>query len=128
WGRTRTRDAARPPARARAVRDPARARQRPAGALRERRVPGARLVRDPRLRDPDRPGDAAPLRYRGLHGGPWWCDGLPLRASVGGGTMNILYAFVASGLVGCAVYMVLSRNIVRLLLGLSLMTTAVNRA
>lgn len=40
--------------------------------------------------------------------------------------MNVLYAFVAAGLVGCAVYMVLSRNIVRLLLGLSLMTTAVN--
>lgn len=40
--------------------------------------------------------------------------------------MNILYAFVAAALVGCSVYMVLSRNIVRLLLGLSLMTTAVN--
>lgn len=40
--------------------------------------------------------------------------------------MNIVYAFVAAGLVGCSVYMVLSRNIVRLLLGLSLMTTAVN--
>ncbi len=40
--------------------------------------------------------------------------------------MNILYALVAAGLVGCSVYMVLSRNVVRLLLGLSLMTTAVN--
>jgi len=40
--------------------------------------------------------------------------------------MNILYAFVAAGLVGCSVYMVLSRNVARLLLGLSLMTTAVN--
>ncbi len=40
--------------------------------------------------------------------------------------MNVLYALVAAGLVGCSVYMVLSRNIVRLLLGLSLMTTAVN--
>ena len=40
--------------------------------------------------------------------------------------MNVLYAFIAAGLVGCSVYMVLSRNIVRLLLGLSLMTTAVN--
>ena len=40
--------------------------------------------------------------------------------------MNVLYAFTAAGLVGCAAYMVLSRNVVRILLGLSLMTTAVN--
>lgn len=42
--------------------------------------------------------------------------------------MNILYAFVSAGLVGCAIYMILSRNIIRVLLGLSLMTTAVNLA
>jgi multicomponent Na+:H+ antiporter subunit C len=40
--------------------------------------------------------------------------------------MTILYAFVAAGLFGCGLYMVLSRNLVRMLLGLSLLTTAVN--
>jgi multicomponent Na+:H+ antiporter subunit C len=40
--------------------------------------------------------------------------------------MTVLYALVASGLFGSGLYMVLSRNIVRLLLGLSLLTTAVN--
>ena len=40
--------------------------------------------------------------------------------------MSLLYALVAAGLFGCGLYMVLSRNIVRLLLGLSLLTTAVN--
>ena len=40
--------------------------------------------------------------------------------------MSILYALVAAGLFGCALYMVLSRHLVRLLLGLSLLTTAVN--
>ena len=40
--------------------------------------------------------------------------------------MSVLYAFVAAGLFGCGLYMVLSRNFVRLLLGLSLVTTAVN--
>ena len=40
--------------------------------------------------------------------------------------MTILYAFVAAGLFGCGLYMVLSRNLVRLMLGLSLLTTAVN--
>ena len=40
--------------------------------------------------------------------------------------MSVLYAFVAAGLFGCGLYMVLSRNLVRLLLGLSLLTTAVN--
>ena len=40
--------------------------------------------------------------------------------------MTVLYAFVAAGLFGCGLYMVLSRNLVRLLLGLSLLTTAVN--
>lgn len=42
--------------------------------------------------------------------------------------MSQLYAFVAAGLFGCGLYMVLSRNLVRLLLGLSLLTTAVNLA
>ena len=41
-------------------------------------------------------------------------------------TMTVLYALVAAGLFGCGLYMVLSRNFVRLLLGLSLVTTAVN--
>ena len=40
--------------------------------------------------------------------------------------MSIVYAFVAAGLVGCGLYMVLSRHIVRMVLGLSLLTTAVN--
>jgi multicomponent Na+:H+ antiporter subunit C len=40
--------------------------------------------------------------------------------------VSILYAFVAAGLFGCGLYMVLSRNLIRLLLGLSLLTTAVN--
>lgn len=42
--------------------------------------------------------------------------------------MSQLYAFVAAGLFGCGLYMALSRNLVRLLLGLSLLTTAVNLA
>jgi multicomponent Na+:H+ antiporter subunit C len=40
--------------------------------------------------------------------------------------VSVLYAFAAAGLFGCGLYMVLSRNLVRLLLGLSLLTTAVN--
>ena len=40
--------------------------------------------------------------------------------------MSVVYAFVAAGLFGCGVYMVLSRHIVRVILGLSLLTTAVN--
>ncbi|HYC33960.1 MAG TPA: sodium:proton antiporter [Gemmatimonadales bacterium] len=40
--------------------------------------------------------------------------------------MTLLYAFVAAALFGCGLYMVLSRQLVRLLLGLSLLTTAVN--
>ena len=40
--------------------------------------------------------------------------------------MTVLYAFVAAGLAGCAFYMILSRNLMRLLLGLSLLATAVN--
>ena len=40
--------------------------------------------------------------------------------------MSLLYAFVAAGLFGCGLYMILSRNLVRILLGLSLLTSAVN--
>ncbi len=40
--------------------------------------------------------------------------------------MSLVLALVAAGLFGCAIYMVLSRHIVRVLLGLSLLTTAVN--
>jgi multicomponent Na+:H+ antiporter subunit C len=40
--------------------------------------------------------------------------------------VSVLYAFVAAGLFGCGLYMVLSRHLVRVLLGLSLLTTAVN--
>ncbi len=40
--------------------------------------------------------------------------------------MSVLYAFVAAGLFGVGLYMVLSRHLVRVLLGLSLLTTAVN--
>ena len=40
--------------------------------------------------------------------------------------MSLLYALVAAGLFGCGLYMVLSRHVVRVLLGLSLLTTAVN--
>ena len=40
--------------------------------------------------------------------------------------MSLLYALVAAGLFGCGLYMVLSRHLVRVLLGLSLLTTAVN--
>ena len=40
--------------------------------------------------------------------------------------MSVLLAFVAAGLFGCGLYMVLSRHVVRMVLGLSLLTTAVN--
>jgi multicomponent Na+:H+ antiporter subunit C len=40
--------------------------------------------------------------------------------------VSVLYALVAAGLFGCGLYMVLSRNLVRVLLGLSLLTSAVN--
>jgi multicomponent Na+:H+ antiporter subunit C len=40
--------------------------------------------------------------------------------------VSVLYAFVTAGLFGCGLYMVLSRHLVRLMLGLSLLTTAVN--
>jgi len=40
--------------------------------------------------------------------------------------MNLLYALMASVVVACSVYMILSRNLVRLLLGLSMLATGVN--
>ena len=40
--------------------------------------------------------------------------------------MSVLLAFVAAGLFGCGIYMVLSRHLLRVVLGLSLLTTAVN--
>lgn len=40
--------------------------------------------------------------------------------------MSILDALAAAAIFGCGIYMVLSRNVVRLLLGLSLVGTAVN--
>ena len=40
--------------------------------------------------------------------------------------MSVLYAFTAAALFGCGIYLVLSRHLVRVLLGLSLLTTAVN--
>ena len=40
--------------------------------------------------------------------------------------MSILYAAVAAALCGCSIYMILSRNLVRTVLGLSLLGTAVN--
>jgi multicomponent Na+:H+ antiporter subunit C len=40
--------------------------------------------------------------------------------------VSVLYAFIAAGTFGCGLYMVLSRHLVRVLLGLSLLTTAVN--
>jgi len=40
--------------------------------------------------------------------------------------MTILYAAVGAAIVGCAIFMILSRNLVRMLLGLSLLATGVN--
>ena len=40
--------------------------------------------------------------------------------------MSVLLAFVAAALFGCGLYMVLSRLVMRMVLGLSLMGTAVN--
>ena len=42
--------------------------------------------------------------------------------------MSVLLALVAAGLFGCGLYMVLSRHLVRMVLGLSLVGTAVNLA
>ena len=40
--------------------------------------------------------------------------------------MTLLYAFVGSGIVACALYMILSRNLVKMLLGFSMLATGVN--
>jgi multicomponent Na+:H+ antiporter subunit C len=40
--------------------------------------------------------------------------------------VSVLLALVSAGLFGCGIYMVLSRHVVRMVLGLSLLTTAVN--
>ena len=40
--------------------------------------------------------------------------------------MTLLYAFVGAGTVGCGLYMILSRNLVRMLLGFSLLATGTN--
>lgn len=40
--------------------------------------------------------------------------------------MTVLYAFVAAGLFGCGLYMILSRHWLRMVLGLSLLGTATN--
>lgn len=40
--------------------------------------------------------------------------------------MNIVYALLSAWLFGCGLYMILSRSIVRMLMGLSLLGTAVN--
>jgi multicomponent Na+:H+ antiporter subunit C len=40
--------------------------------------------------------------------------------------VSVLLAFVAAGLFGSGLYLTLSRNVVRMVLGLSLLTTAVN--
>jgi multicomponent Na+:H+ antiporter subunit C len=40
--------------------------------------------------------------------------------------MSAVYAVLAASLFGCALYMILSRNVVRLLLGLSMLATSVN--
>ena len=40
--------------------------------------------------------------------------------------MSAVLAFAAAGLFGCGLYLALSRHVVRLVLGLSLLTTAVN--
>lgn len=40
--------------------------------------------------------------------------------------MTLLYAFVGAGTIGCGLYMILSRNLVRMLLGLSLLATGAN--
>jgi multicomponent Na+:H+ antiporter subunit C len=40
--------------------------------------------------------------------------------------VSVFYAVVAATLFGCGLYMLLSRHLVRMMLGLSLLTTAVN--
>ena len=40
--------------------------------------------------------------------------------------MTTFHAFVTAAMFGCGIYMILSRHLVRVLLGLSLLTTAAN--
>lgn len=40
--------------------------------------------------------------------------------------MTILYALTGAGIIGCAIFMIMSRNLVRMLLGLSLLATGTN--
>lgn len=40
--------------------------------------------------------------------------------------MTLLYGFVGAGIFACALYMILSRNLVRMLLGFSMLATGVN--
>ena len=40
--------------------------------------------------------------------------------------MTLVYAFAAAIIVACAVHMVLSRNLIRILLGLALLSTGIN--
>jgi multicomponent Na+:H+ antiporter subunit C len=40
--------------------------------------------------------------------------------------MSVLLALVTAGLFGCGLYLILSRHVVRMVLGLSLLTSAVN--
>ncbi len=40
--------------------------------------------------------------------------------------MNLVYALAAAVIIACSVYMILSRNLVRLLLGMSMLATGVN--
>lgn len=40
--------------------------------------------------------------------------------------MTLLYALIGAGIFACALYMILSRNLVRMLLGLSLLATGTN--
>lgn len=40
--------------------------------------------------------------------------------------MTLLYAIVGAGIIGCAIFMILSRNMVRMLLGLSMLATGTN--
>jgi multicomponent Na+:H+ antiporter subunit C len=40
--------------------------------------------------------------------------------------MSVLYAFVGAGIVAAALYMILSRNMVRMLLGFSMLATGAN--
>lgn len=40
--------------------------------------------------------------------------------------MSVIYALTGAGIVACAIFMILSRNLVRMLLGFSLLATGVN--